>query len=342
MDNAVAGNYWVVAIDKRLSGWGQAKGGKSAVIIHCHDDNQAHECEKALSYDNEMKYVKTCYGRKPVVNNAAHIQELDFLKCPRWNKDYMFTHNNQADNDVVSIYENRLREIVAECVKNVLNEGMLGAAMRNAYNSGRYDDDKGGSITNGLGDYIKGDKDADRDSYKTLKGWYKDAKNYYKQNPVSNPNGKNGVGGFSNWTNKAVAQYDMGYNGSQAMYNMPGVGGKLARAATVPAMVGANLAGRIARSLGGRKLEESQIYEEVKKVLEDYDPNIDEYDFDVAADTNSDYFKTFKEAYDYAKSLAMKEVNWYEPIDVMDNREWKTIVRFDSEGEHYLCSDYYA
>ncbi len=231
MNNAVAGDYWVVAIDKRMSGWGQAKGGKSAIIIHCHDDNQAYECEKALSYDNEMKYVKTCYGRKPVVNNAAHIQELDFLKCPRWNKDYMFTQNNQADNDVVSIDENTLRGIVAECVKKVLNEREFN------YSS---------SLSNDGEKYIK----------------------------------------CPECGNECLLHDDGSYECQVCGHS-------------------------------GYPGEESQIY-----------------DFYVAADTNSDYFNTFEEAYDYAKSLAMKETNWYEPIDIMDNREWKTIVRFDSDGEH--------
>ena len=93
-----------------------AKNGKSVVVISCHDDIQAHECEKALSYDKGMKYIKTCYGQKPQIKNAAHIKELDFLKCPRWNKEYMFSLKKDDIN------ENTIRKIVAESVKKVLKE----------------------------------------------------------------------------------------------------------------------------------------------------------------------------------------------------------------------------
>ena len=116
LNEKVAGDYYVIAVDMQMSGWGKAKNGKSVVIISCHDDVQAYECEKALSYDKGMKYIKTCYGQKPQIKNAAHIKELDFLKCPRWNKEYMFSFKKDDIN------ENAIRKIVAESVKKVLKE----------------------------------------------------------------------------------------------------------------------------------------------------------------------------------------------------------------------------
>lgn len=117
--------YYVIAIDKFLSGWGQAEGGKSIIVIECQDAEQQYECEKAMSYDKGLKNIRTHYGKKPVIRNAAHIQYMNFLECPRWNQDYMFHHKfkNESKNNNMkrTINEAQLRAIIAEAVDNVLN-----------------------------------------------------------------------------------------------------------------------------------------------------------------------------------------------------------------------------
>lgn len=90
------------------------------------------------------------------------------------------------------------------------------------------------------------------------------------------------------------------------------------------------------------RLNESQlkriVMESVNSVLKEYNNDLDdmsddgEYPYYVAADVNSDFFKTFKEAYNYALRLARKEKDWYEDILLMDNEQWQTIVVFSEDG----------
>ena len=84
------------------------------------------------------------------------------------------------------------------------------------------------------------------------------------------------------------------------------------------------------------------IKESVKRVLKeweepDYAANGKYY---VAADSNSDYFDDYDEAYNYALKLANNERkrfpdNW-EEIHLMDNEEWQSIVIFNETGIHDL------
>ena len=88
------------------------------------------------------------------------------------------------------------------------------------------------------------------------------------------------------------------------------------------------------------RLTESQLHrvikESVKRILKENEGenHSDEYPFYVAADINSDYFQTFDKAYQYALNLAKNEKDWHEDIDVMDNVNWETLVRFTEDGIH--------
>ena len=167
--------------------------------------------------------------------------------------------------NTVRLNEAQLRKIVADSVKKCLEESILGGTLRRFYHSGKYDNEK----LSGVGDYIKGDGNTDNDSYNFWKGEYKKDKENLKKNPVSNPNGKNGRGGYSNWTNKAVAQDFVDNNASNAMMAKPGLGGKLARAASVPAIAAAHLAGRMGRKRNPEPTDES-IKRAVRSVLKEF------------------------------------------------------------------------
>lgn len=60
----------------------------------------------------------------------------------------------------------------------------------------------------------------------------------------------------------------------------------------------------------------------------------------VAADTESQSFDDYDEAYEYAKRCAEESreenPNDWEEIHLMDNEKWETIVLFDERGIHNL------
>ena len=116
-EEEVQGDYYVVAVDKNLSGWGKAKGGNSVIVVKCHTDMQAHECEKAMGYSTGIKVKGTYYGKIPNIKNAAHIQEMDFDKCPQWNRNYYFTHGMNENKKVT---ESQLRNMIVESIKKAL------------------------------------------------------------------------------------------------------------------------------------------------------------------------------------------------------------------------------
>jgi len=86
------------------------------------------------------------------------------------------------------------------------------------------------------------------------------------------------------------------------------------------------------------RLNETQlkrvVEEAVKRVLKESNSMTDDSEFPyyVVADVNSEYFNTFKEAYNYALRLAKNEKDWYDDILIMDNNSWETIVRFSENG----------
>lgn len=65
-----------------------------------------------------------------------------------------------------------------------------------------------------------------------------------------------------------------------------------------------------------------------------------DYEFYVAADSDSDYFNDYDEAYKYAYSIAKESYESdgfdMESVHLMDNQEWQSIVIFDHKGIHDL------
>ena len=99
------------------------------------------------------------------------------------------------------------------------------------------------------------------------------------------------------------------------------------------------------------RLTESDLHrivkESVNRILKESTfPTDDEYaqmgKYYVAADTNSEYFDDYNEAYRYAYNEAKKsyENDGYnmEDIHLMDNQKWQSIVIFDYKGIHDLES----
>ena len=111
-----------------------------------------------------------------------------------------------------TINENHLRAIVAESVKRVLKEGIMGGAMRNVYNDAKNGYAQGydnfSDFAKDARDYVKNqDTDFGRERYKQYKQDYKNAP-------------KNSE--------------ERGYYAQKALENKPGLGGRITRAASVP------------------------------------------------------------------------------------------------------------
>ena len=86
------------------------------------------------------------------------------------------------------------------------------------------------------------------------------------------------------------------------------------------------------------------VTESVKKVLKEFEePDYAENGkYYVAADSDSDYFDDYNEAFNYALKLANNERKRFpddwEEIHLMDNEEWQSIVIFNETGIHDLES----
>lgn len=167
----------------------------------------------------------------------------------------------EKNRNIVRLTESQLNNLITESVREALNEGLIGGAMRSAYSNGRYDNDK--SYQKGVGAYIKG-LGTSKKNYDMWKNAYKDDKKKYSNGEFD---GCEPDGEYENWTPKAMHQNYVDVNAENALLNKPGFGGKITRAAAVPLIGAANLAGRIARRFGGKQVSESQMYDELIEMI---------------------------------------------------------------------------
>ena len=80
-------NIAVVASDKFLSGWGNAKDKTHKQIVLCHDSKQAHKIIDGMQRDNTFKYINYFYisGGLPL-NGARQTWSIRTAEdCPLWN-----------------------------------------------------------------------------------------------------------------------------------------------------------------------------------------------------------------------------------------------------------------
>lgn len=77
-------DFYVNMVDKFMSGWGQAKNGRSILVIRCKSEAQASAAYWAAIARREMKSV--CIARRPrSVNPNDQLRIVDFADLgPVW------------------------------------------------------------------------------------------------------------------------------------------------------------------------------------------------------------------------------------------------------------------
>ena len=210
-----------------------------------------------------------------------------------------------------TINENHLRAIVAESVKRVLKEGIMGGAMRNVYNDAKNGYTQGydnfSDFAKGARDYVKNqDSDFGRERYKQYNKQYKNAP-------------KNSE--------------ERGYYAQKALENKPGLGGRITRAASVPLVTGAHLAGKIARRFGGNsQVKEAKIYAEVLRMINEDAGHLYWHDENGKAHTNS------RETWRGVKgTIYVYHGDWSDPEVLYDGEEINYWDLEESAWDSYKC-----
>ena len=210
-----------------------------------------------------------------------------------------------------TINENQLRAIVAESVKRVLKEGIMGGAMRNVYNDAKNGYAQGydnfSDFAKGARDYVKNqDSDFEQERYKQYKQDYKNAP-------------KNSE--------------ERGYYAQNALANKPGLGGRITRAASVPLQTGAYLAGRIARRFGGNsQVKEAKIYAEVLRMINEDAGHLYWHDENGKAHTNS------RETWRGVEgTIYVYHGDWSDPEVLYDDEEINYWDLEESAWDSYKC-----
>ena len=210
-----------------------------------------------------------------------------------------------------TINESQLRAIVAESVKRVLKEGIMGRAMRNVYNDAKNGYTQGydnfSDFAKGARDYVKNqDSDFEQERYKQYKQDYKNAP-------------KNSE--------------ERGYYAQNALANKPGLGGRITRAASVPLQTGAYLAGRIARRFGGNsQVKEAKIYAEVLRMINEDAGHLYWHDENGKAHTNS------RETWRGVEgTIYVYHGDWSDPEVLYDDEEINYWDLEESAWDSYKC-----
>ena len=76
MEQLETGHIYVNAIDKALSGWGLAKGGKSRVSFRCTTQEQADACIQTLEARPDMIRITTSKS-PPKLKEGDHLTTVD-------------------------------------------------------------------------------------------------------------------------------------------------------------------------------------------------------------------------------------------------------------------------
>lgn len=209
------------------------------------------------------------------------------------------------------INEAQLRQIVAESVKRVLKEGIMGGAMRNVYNDAKNGYAQGydnfSDFAKDARDYVKNqDTDFGRERYKQYKQDYKNAP-------------KNSE--------------ERGYYAQKALENKPGLGGRITRAASVPLVAGAHLAGKVARRFGGNsQVKEAKIYAEVLRMINEDAGHLYWHDENGKAHTNS------RETWRGVKgTIYVYHGDWSDPEVLYDGEEINYWDLEENAWDSYKC-----
>ena len=89
--NSMTGKYYVSMTDMFLSGWGNAEGRKSKLVVVCDNRQQAMKIVDAIRRErytvgNEMRYVHIHTTPPYLPSSRYHVEYLDYKDAHRWNK----------------------------------------------------------------------------------------------------------------------------------------------------------------------------------------------------------------------------------------------------------------
>ena len=156
----------------------------------------------------------------------------------------------------IKLSESQLKNIIKESVSEVLSEAGFGAAMRGIYRNAKnsdepiYNGEKVTDLIKATAGYINGDSDNNKhpERYKQTKSDYLQHKKDFDKSQIKNPNDYSGHGGYENYTNMEYEKDFIDSEGITALEQMPGIKGKISRAAAVGGAPFAHVAGKIARN----------------------------------------------------------------------------------------------